>query len=89
MIDKLLARRGYKKTLENGYGAVYEKDEPQNFTHAITIDHKMDRRPLIHSYDKTTHERNSVGFTPSCGMECSVCFLILLKSVWLRIKYWW
>lgn len=85
MIDKLLARKGYKKTLENGYGAVYERDEPQNYTHAITIDHKMDRRHLIHSYDKTT----SVGFTPSCGMECSVCFLILLKSVWLRIKYRW
>lgn len=85
MIDKLLAHRGYKKTLENGYGAVYEKTEPQNYIHAITIDHKMNGRHLIHSYDKSSN----VGFTPSCGMELPVCFLLLLKSVWLSIKYGW
>lgn len=89
MIDKLLARRGYTKTEENKYGAVYERQAPQEYTHAITIDHKMSGRHLIHSYDKGVIKGDNCFFTPSCGMELPVCFLIMLKSLWLRIRYRW
>lgn len=89
MIDKLLARRGYTKTEENQYGAAYERQEPQNYTHAITIDHKMSGHHLIHSYDKSVVKSGDVYFTQSCGMEIPVCFLIWLKSVCLSIRYGW
>lgn len=85
MINNLMNKKGYKLIKEDKYGVIYEKEEPQNFTHIVTIVHKKSGKHIMQSYDKEVKNgRNEV-----CGVEISVLLLMWFKAKYLSFKYNW
>ena len=85
MIDRLMQKYGYSKTIENEFGVYYEKQESQNFTHVVCIVRKKSKKHLMQSYDKEVKN----GINSVCGVEVPVLILMWLKSKRMIKKYKW
>lgn len=81
MIDKLMEKRGYIKTVETKYGVYYQKDEAQGYTHVVCILNKRSGKHLIQSYEK------NMNYT--VGLEIDELFILWLKAISMKIKYHW
>jgi hypothetical protein len=89
MINKLMKKYGYFLTEENKYGAYYEKQEPQDFTHVVCVIHKASGKHILQSYDKSVLNINGKYINEGCGLETPILLLMWLKSKILGFKYKW
>lgn len=90
-IDKKLKNRGFNKIEEDEYGVTYEKEITEfGYTQVLSLICKADGRHIIQSYDKRLIPDEELGAVNSvCGLTLPDTLLILLKSIYMRIRYHW
>ena len=79
-VDKRIEQLGYKKTIDDNFGAEYKKIEPQNYTHTVYIGRKASGNHILQSYD---HDSGDIGV----GMTFKELVLFTLKF-WLKKRKW-
>lgn len=89
MIDRMMEKRGYEKTNENGHGVYYEKHEPQGYIHVVCVIKKSSGKHLMQSYDAQTFKANNDYINSSAGVEIPVLLLMWLKAKQMARKYQW
>lgn len=89
MIDRLMEKRGYKKTNENGHGVYYEKREPQGYIHIVCVIKKSSGKHLMQSYDAQTFKVNNDYINSVAGAEIPILLLMWLKAKQMARKYQW
>lgn len=89
MIDKIMKKYGYTKTIENEYGVHYKKREPQNYDHIVCVICKASGRHIMQSYDAEVHKVDGDFINSVCGVEIPVLLLMWLKAKYLAVKYHW
>jgi hypothetical protein len=85
-----MRKYGYNLVHENFYGAYYEKQEPQGFTHVVCVLHKLSGRHIVQSYDQQVLQTDTKRYiNEGCGVEIPVLLLMWFKFVYLSCKYRW
>ena len=89
MINKMIKKYGYSLVNENKFGAYYERQEKQGFTHVICVISKSSGKHLMQSYDKNVLEVTGKYLNEGCGVEIPLLLLLWIKAKILGIKYKW
>jgi hypothetical protein len=85
-----MRKYGYNLVHENFYGAYYEKQEPQGFTHVVCVLHKLSGRHIVQSYDQQVLQTDTKRYiNEGCGVEIPVLLLMWFKFVYLSCKFHW
>lgn len=89
MLNKLIRKYGYSLVEENEYGAYYERQEKQGYTHVVCIIGKRSVKHLMQSYDKNVLEVNGRYVNEGCGVEIPLLLILWFKAKYLENKYKW